>query len=74
MQVNCPYCNAEIPADDVNIDRGIGKCRQCNSVFGFARDVGGEDGSAPTGPPERVSMPKGVTVDARGHELNVNVR
>jgi hypothetical protein len=33
MHLTCPDCGAAVPAEDVNIERGIGKCRACNAVI-----------------------------------------
>lgn len=37
--MQCPRCQAEIPAEDVNLDNLVAKCRQCNEVFSFADQV-----------------------------------
>lgn len=34
-QVTCISCGAAIPAEDVNLDNMVAKCRQCNAVFSF---------------------------------------
>ena len=36
MRLHCPKCASEIPADNINLDRLLAKCQQCNNVFGFA--------------------------------------
>src|ERR1019366_6770250 len=33
--MNCPRCGTLILADDVNLNRLLAKCRQCNEVFRF---------------------------------------
>src|SRR5437588_2893601 len=33
MKVSCPFCTAAIPARDVNLQSGSGKCEACNEVF-----------------------------------------
>lgn len=44
MRLNCPDCNAILSHEDINIDRGIGSCRDCDSVFNL-HDFGiGKDG------------------------------
>lgn len=31
--MNCPKCDAEVPADDINLQSLVGMCRRCNEVF-----------------------------------------
>lgn len=38
MKLLCPSCGAAIRADDMNLDRLVAKCRECDSVFAFAPD------------------------------------
>jgi hypothetical protein len=33
LAIKCKGCGREIPADDVNIDTRLAKCRSCNAVF-----------------------------------------
>lgn len=33
--IHCPKCESATPADNLNIQDKIGKCRQCDSVFSF---------------------------------------
>jgi hypothetical protein len=35
MALTCRECGATIDADDVNLDRMVAKCRQCDAVFGI---------------------------------------
>jgi hypothetical protein len=37
--MQCPRCQALIPAEDVNLDNLVAKCRQCHDVFSFADQV-----------------------------------
>ncbi len=44
MKVHCPHCKAELPADSINIAKGIAHCRPCNEIIDLsAFDMGGED-------------------------------
>lgn len=45
MKLNCPECGAEIPADNMNLDRMVAKCRECNAVFDFGDHFGVTNGS-----------------------------
>ncbi len=33
MRILCPTCGTLVPAEDVNLDRMVAKCRSCDSVF-----------------------------------------
>jgi hypothetical protein len=37
--MQCPRCQALIPAEDVNLDNLVAKCRNCDEVFNFADQV-----------------------------------
>jgi len=49
MTIVCKSCGASVPADDVNIDNMLAKCRQCDAVFDISNQVHGreEQPSAP---------------------------
>jgi hypothetical protein len=40
MRLNCPKCAAEISAENVNLERLVAKCSQCDSVFNFEDKFG----------------------------------
>lgn len=35
FHLNCPSCNAEVPAVDVNIQKNTAKCSTCSAIFSF---------------------------------------
>lgn len=39
MQIQCSTCSKIIPADDINLDHVLAKCRSCNTVFDFSEQV-----------------------------------
>jgi len=61
-----------VPAEDVNIQTSIAKCRACGAVFGFAGQVGG--GTFAGSAKRTVDMPPGYTVDMQGVELVITRR
>lgn len=67
MQLSCKSCGKAIPAQDVNIDKAIAKCRACHAVFSFLDQVG--DGRVGPRPP--VEMPKRFRVENWGPELSI---
>jgi len=65
MQIECQSCGAEVPADNINLEKLVAKCEQCNAVFGF--DVAGGQVARRDRP--NIGMPKGLTVENFGSEL-----
>ena len=67
MHLTCKSCQTPIPADDVNLDTGLAKCRACNAVFRFDDDpmlaVGGPR------PREKMKAPQSVTQESLGGQL-----
>jgi hypothetical protein len=41
MKINCPACGAAIPASDISLEKGWGKCVKCQEVFRLADVVEG---------------------------------
>ena len=39
MQINCPNCAEQIESDNINIDKGVAKCGNCNTVFSYKDDT-----------------------------------
>ncbi len=73
MQVTCKQCGSEIPVENLNLDRMIAKCTECNAVFNFEDQMEDTDREQPAEKPE-VSMPKGFQVENRGQELIITRR
>lgn len=65
MRVKCKSCGAAIPAADVNIDRMVAKCAQCDAVFGISSFI--RDGQGETRVRAEVPLPKGMEI-LRGDE------
>lgn len=42
MEINCTTCGVRIPAEDMNLERMVAKCRICNTVFGVADQLATE--------------------------------
>jgi hypothetical protein len=73
MQIDCRQCSAEIPAENVNLNRLVAKCSECNSVFSIADRFADADGYQHF---ERIDvpMPKGFEVEGLGGELQITRR
>jgi hypothetical protein len=69
MQIYCRQCGAEIRAEDINLDKMIAKCSQCNAIFSFA-DMYGEDSHKKKKVDfSNVPMPNNMSIDNSGSTL-----
>lgn len=68
IQIQCKQCRDTIPAEDVNLDNLLAKCRGCDAVFDISQQLqqGDESPPAPAAPGQRrrarVPMPEGIQV------------
>lgn len=67
LQLHCPKCEHEIVSDDINIDRGLAKCKNCNNVFTFEQNLR----SAPLRKRKEVLMPEEVEIDEYEDEMTI---
>lgn len=66
IQLHCPKCSNEIIAEDINIDKAIAKCKNCNNVFTFEESV-----SSPMRRRQEVFLPEEIEMDAYQDELTI---
>lgn len=76
MQIRCVSCRKDIPAEDVNLDNGLAKCRSCHAVFEFADQVRKSGGGGAAAAPrkrqrEPVPMPKNLAVAEGPQTLDI---
>jgi hypothetical protein len=74
MHLTCRDCGATIAAEDINIDRGLAKCRACNAVIDVEQAVRGAGGPATGKARPRVPQPPGITVEDLGGGLRLTRR
>jgi hypothetical protein len=74
MHLTCRDCGAVIPAEDINIDRAIAKCRACNAVINVEAELRGPDGASPPRKRPRVPQPTQVIVENLGNGLRLTRR
>lgn len=67
LAIHCKGCGKPIPADDVDIKSGMGKCRLCNAVFAIGDQVVPQ-GKAVRGP---IPMPRNIVVAEGPDSLDV---
>ena len=61
MKVYCPDCGAQIPAEDLDLQTLLARCRKCDSVFSFADAARAEMGRAAlrvAGPEAAAEVPR----------------
>ncbi len=66
IQLKCPKCSHEIIADDINIDKTIAKCKNCNNVFTFEEEV-----NSPVRRRKEVFLPEEIEIDAYQDEMTI---
>ena len=80
LQIRCKACGLAIPAEDVNLDTGLAKCRSCQAVFGFLDQISAEQlptatlsSGASLGelPRPLAGMPQGYEVQGSGKNFSL---
>ncbi len=74
MHLTCRDCGATIPAEDINIERGIAKCRACNAVLDVEEALRGSGETVPATTRPRVPQPPGIKVEDLGEGLRLTRR
>jgi len=70
MQLTCPNCQTEIPAENINIQKTLALCPECGSVFNF-----GDNQSQSTTPKikrRKAKKPDHVTLHEEGDTLHLS--
>ncbi|MFK7981237.1 MAG: hypothetical protein AB8G86_14725 [Saprospiraceae bacterium] len=71
-KLNCPACEAPIPADNMNIHDKIGKCSSCDALFPFQEEVLAF-ANQPTIKQE-VIRPEGIDIFHFQEELDITIQ
>lgn len=66
LQIHCPKCDHDIPAEDINIDKALAKCGNCNNVFSFEENV-----SSPMRRRSEVFLPENIELEEYSDELTI---
>jgi hypothetical protein len=75
MKLVCASCQNQIPAEDINLDMAIAKCRRCDSVFSFLDTLApAKDSVAPGEAMLPVPMPKRFKIEEWGKDLAITFR
>ncbi len=70
-QLACKSCGKPVPAEDVNLDKALAKCRLCHAVFDITEIVGREASRAAE---EAIPKPRRFTIENWGPELVLSWR
>jgi hypothetical protein len=70
IDIHCPKCGEYVPASNININKTLGKCEHCNSVFNFDKDPAFFNDRR--GRPEMI-MPKGTEVLKLRESLDIQI-
>ncbi len=74
MKLDCPKCAAEIPAENMNLDRMVAKCAKCHSVFSFAERVSTVKAKLPAPQPDKIIVENlGGQLTLRWHWFNWHI-
>lgn len=68
MQLTCPNCQTEIPAENINIQKTLALCPACGSVFDFGDEHG--PGTTPKIKRRKAKKPDAVIVHDEGDTLH----
>jgi hypothetical protein len=72
MKLTCPDCRQPVPATDVNIKLGVGKCLACDSVFSLVDQTGRAVTPLRSNLP--IAAPRHWRVDDFGPDLTIGWR
>jgi len=70
-KLTCPDCGAVIPAEDINIDRALAKCRACNAVVDVEQALRGRGGAPTPGKRPRVPQPPAIKFEQFGNGMRL---
>ncbi len=73
VKLTCPECGAQTPADNINLDRMVAKCQECDAVFGFGDQFGSAINAQDV---DRLPVPRpaNLQIEQTGAELRLSRR
>lgn len=74
MDLTCKRCGAKIISDDVNLERMVAKCQECNAVFSFADDFAYAGTLQEAYQKFNVARPKRMQIENLGGEMKITRR
>jgi hypothetical protein len=73
-KITCPDCGVVIPAEDINIERAIAKCRACNAVVDVEQALRGYGKKSAFGKRPRVPQPPAIKFEDLGNGMRLTRR
>ncbi len=70
--INCPSCQTKVPADNLELNKGVAKCSGCHVVFPINRTIQTLVNNA-NGPDQKVLRPDGIEIFEYRNELEIVV-
>lgn len=71
-KINCPSCQTEVPAQNLDLEGKVAKCGSCNAVFSIQNDL---DGLAQLSPAKKeVVRPAGIDIYHFHDDLDITVQ
>lgn len=71
MELHCPNCTTQIQGEDVNVVKTIAKCRTCDNIFDFTRQLTAAQPPVPYR--ELHDEPAGVDLHEFGDSMEIEV-
>lgn len=71
VKISCPCCNNQVPSDNLNLEKAIGKCGSCDAVFPFDENIKKLTDKVQKGT-SKVLRPEGIEMFYFGDELEMS--
>ena len=71
-KVNCPSCEEEVTADNLNLQNSVAKCGSCNVIFSIEEEV--EKVKSKKGMKQEVFRPEGIDLFFYNDDLEISVQ
>src|SRR5262245_10612501 len=74
MHLTCPDCGAAVPAQDINIDKGLAKCSACGALIDVEKALGRTQPQPSVVARPPVPQPSTITVEDLGNGVRITRR
>lgn len=71
-KVNCPSCEKEVTAENLNLQNSVAKCGSCNVIFSIEQEV--EKVKSKTGMKQETLRPEGIDLFFYNDDLEITVQ
>lgn len=72
--IHCPQCSKPVPVADINMDRMVGRCLECNSLFDPSSQLGQPSQVGQRKQRPKVEKPRSITLTDWGSEFTISRR